>query len=513
MKIIDSLKAGRSFEELALNNSQDPSVKSNKGDLYYFPSGSAVPGFEDAIFSAKPGTVIPYPVRTQFGYHIVEVTAREPNPGSVRVSHIFKRLTPLSTSQDSAKAMKIMETVIDSLKHGGKFADLARAFSDDRTREHGGDLGFIDSKRTVREFDSAAFSLKVGEVSGIVKSQFGLHLILVTDKKPVPPFANIEQDLRKFFQQHRFQAEYDRYANGLKKEYNFTWSPEGVSVWHSSLDTTKTTSNENWDSSFSEATRAKELFTFAGQTITIDSVIHLAKAEKELQGLPFSRPATSDKIFDKISNNLVIEYKAQSVESEIPDFEKTIKEYEEGSMLFKAEQNEVWNKLSDNDSAMHVYFDANRLKFTWPDRVNLREIFVPTDSVSKIVTFLLNKQKLPFDSVAAQFNTRQSTKQKNGEWGLMPVTTSALTKRAWTMDVGEVSDFFPYENGFSTIKVLEKVPACDKTFTEAGSELSSAYQEFESNRLENDWYQSLLKKYPVHVFKEVLTNSPEQTSK
>ena len=54
MKIIDSLKAGRSFEELALNNSQDPSVNSNKGDLYYFVSGRTVPEFEDAVFSAPP---------------------------------------------------------------------------------------------------------------------------------------------------------------------------------------------------------------------------------------------------------------------------------------------------------------------------------------------------------------------------------------------------------------------------------------------------------------------------
>ena len=206
-------------------------------------------------------------------------------------------------------------------------------------------------------------------------------------------------------------------------------------------------------------------------------------------------------------------YKAQSVESEFPDFDRTIKEYEEGSVLFKAEQNEVWNKISMSDSALHVYFDANRSKFTWPDRVNVQEIFVRTDSVSKIVAFRLKEQKLPFDSVAAQFNSRPATKQKNGVWGLMPATSNALTQRAWNMNVGEISDFFIYENGFSIIKVLEKSPAGNKTFTEAGSELSSAFQESESKRLENEWYESLLKKYPVSVYKEAIGISTEQTLK
>jgi len=143
MKIIDSLKAGQPYETLALNNSQDPSVVSNKGDLGYVVSGRMVPEFEDAIFSVPAGTLIPYPIRTQFGYHIIKITDRRPNPGSIRVSHIIKRLTRQSTAEDSARAMAAMEAALDSLKHGAKFADIAKAISEDRAKEHGGDVGFI----------------------------------------------------------------------------------------------------------------------------------------------------------------------------------------------------------------------------------------------------------------------------------------------------------------------------------------------------------------------------------
>lgn len=514
MAIIDSLQAGRNFEELALNNSQDPSVKTNKGDLYYFSSGSMVPEFEEAAFSVPAGAVVPYPVRTQFGYHVIKVFERNHNPGTLRVSHIMKRLTPGSTPEDSAKALNDLRAVLDSLKHGAKFEALANEYSDDNySKERGGDLGFIARRRTVKEFDEVIFKMKAGETSGIVKTPYGYHVIRVTEVKPVGSFQSMEQELRNFYQQYRFQSEYDWYVNKLKQEYDFFRSPEAVSAWHASLDTAKTTADRNWDSSFTATVRAKDLFMFAGTKVTIDSVIRMVRADQELQGLALSLPATSDKILDKTSKDLVVERKARSMESSFADFAKTIKDYEEGSMLFKAEQNAVWGKVTANDSMMHIYFDANRSKYTWPDRVNYQEIFVPTDSVAKVVMFLLKKQKLPFDSVAAQFNTRQTTKEKNGEWGKLPITTNDLTQRAWKMNEGDVSDPIPFEHEFSIIKVLEKDAARDKTFSEAGSELSSAFQEYESKRLESAWEDSLRQKYPVKVYKEALLNPPGQPSK
>jgi len=412
------------------------------------------------------------------------------------------------------RAVIDLQQALDSLKHGGKFADLAKSISDDKfSAERGGDLGFITRRRTVQEFDNAAFKLKVGEVSGIVKTQYGLHLIQVTEIKPVPPYASMEAELKTSYQQYRFQKDYDLYVNALKREYKFAQSSEGSAAWAKAVDTAKTTEDAKWDSSFTAATRAKELFSFAGEKTSIDAVIRLVKSNQELRGLPLSSPSTFTTIVDKISKNLVLEYKAQTMESQYPDFARIMKEYEEGIMLFKAEQNEVWNKVAINDSAMHIYFNANRSKYTWPDRVDVQEIYMPTDSVGKVVTFLLKKQKLPFDSVAAQYNTRQSTIEKRGDWGMIPVTTNELTQRGWAMKQGEVSEYFPYENGYTIIRVLGKDPAREKMFQEAGSELSSAFQEFESKRLENEWYESLKKKYPITTNVDALMNASEQSPK
>ena len=508
VKILDSLKNGRSFEELALNNSQDPNVKNTKGDIYFFTGSVMVPEFEEAAFSVQPGTVVPYPVRTRFGYHIIKVTGREPNPGTIRVSHIMERVTATTSSEDSAKAVRELEGLLDSLKHGAKFSDLAMQYSDDNyTKGRGGDLGFLTRGRTVKEFDQAAFKLKKGEVSGIVKTPFGLHLIQVTEVQPLPTYEAMEQELRKSYQTNRFEKDYDACAGSLKKGYNFFESRQAAAAWRGSLDSIKMRTDTLWDSLFTPQTRAEILFSFAGQNFTVDSVIRFIKADPELEALPVSNPGYVDEFLGKVSNKMVIAYKAESVETTFPDFESTIKEYQEGSMLFKAEQNAVWNKIVVNDSTTQIYFEAHRSEYTWPDRVNLQEIFVPTDSVTKVVAFLLKKQHLSFDSVAAHFNSRQSTKAANGVWGLMPVSTNALFEQAWKMNEGDVSDFFKYENGYSIIKVLAKDPARNKTFKEAGSELSSAFQEAESKQKETEWENSLRLKYPVREFKEMLANS------
>jgi len=67
--------------------------------------------------------------------------------------------------------------VLEKLKNGESFSKLAQEYSIDSSRKRGGDLGYFGRGVMVKEFENAAFSLKPGEVSGIVKTQFGYHII------------------------------------------------------------------------------------------------------------------------------------------------------------------------------------------------------------------------------------------------------------------------------------------------------------------------------------------------
>jgi len=89
----------------------------------------------------------------------------------IRASHIL-----VSTSEEA-------ESVLSEIKAGGDFGELAKKYSSCPSKGQGGDLGYFAKGQMVKDFEDAAFSLKEGEVSGIVKTQFGYHIIKLTGKE------------------------------------------------------------------------------------------------------------------------------------------------------------------------------------------------------------------------------------------------------------------------------------------------------------------------------------------
>lgn len=89
----------------------------------------------------------------------------------VKASHIL-----VKTESEARK-------ILGELKKGANFAKLAKQFSECPSKKKGGDLGWFGRGKMVREFEKAAFSLKKGEISDIVKTQFGYHIIKLTDTK------------------------------------------------------------------------------------------------------------------------------------------------------------------------------------------------------------------------------------------------------------------------------------------------------------------------------------------
>lgn len=100
-------------------------------------------------------------------------------PEQVRASHILLK----TEGKDEAVVRKEAQAVLAQINGGADFAELARKVSDDTSKEQGGDLDFFARGRMVPEFETAAFAMAPGQTSDIVKSQFGFHIIRVTDKR------------------------------------------------------------------------------------------------------------------------------------------------------------------------------------------------------------------------------------------------------------------------------------------------------------------------------------------
>ena len=113
----------------------------------------------------------------------------------VKASHILLKLAADAKPEEKAAKRKQLTEIRAKLMAGAKFEDLARDNSDCPSKEMGGDLGSFGRGRMVKPFEDAAFALKPGELSGIVETPFGLHLIKVTEAKPARPLNDVKAEL------------------------------------------------------------------------------------------------------------------------------------------------------------------------------------------------------------------------------------------------------------------------------------------------------------------------------
>jgi peptidyl-prolyl cis-trans isomerase C len=119
-------------------------------------------------------------------------------PDSVHARHILVRLMPNEAPAEKQQKREKIEGLLAQIKAGGDFAELAKNNSEDPSAIRGGDLGTFTRGAMVAPFDSAAFTLQKGGVSGVVETQYGFHIIKVEDKKQgiVLNFDEIKEDLK-----------------------------------------------------------------------------------------------------------------------------------------------------------------------------------------------------------------------------------------------------------------------------------------------------------------------------
>ncbi|NJD91280.1 MAG: peptidylprolyl isomerase [Geobacter sp.] len=138
----------------------------------------------------------------------------------IKASHILIGVDAAATPEVKAKAKEKAEAILAQLAAGKDFAEAAKTSSTCPSKEQGGDLGFFGKGQMVPEFEQAAFALKPGEMSGVVETQFGYHIIKVTDKKggATPKLEELKEKIANFLKGQKTQKAVFDYVTNLKKE-------------------------------------------------------------------------------------------------------------------------------------------------------------------------------------------------------------------------------------------------------------------------------------------------------
>ncbi|HSD64976.1 MAG TPA: peptidylprolyl isomerase [Ignavibacteriaceae bacterium] len=507
--ILDSIKNGASFSEMAKKYSADNYSKFIGGDIYYITAGLLPPSFEDAAYETPVDSVYPSVVQTRYGFHLIKVTDKRERIPQIKASHILVNFNGPDGKPDTAYARAKIDTVMQKLKNGEDFAKLAEQYSDDTgSKKKGGDLGFFSRRMMVKPFDEAAFNLKPGELSDIIESNFGFHIIKLTDQKPYPSFDEDKEELEKIFKQTRYQEEYDSLVDRLKTKYGFSVNQATLNKILENADSVKVGGKiKNYDT-----LKDQPLFTYNKvDTVYVSTAIDRMNSERQFMNRPIDADVINSAI-NKVVGDSLLEVAAMHLDETDSDFADLMDDYRNGIYVFKLQDDEVWSKIDADSVKLYNYFQQTKDKYVWPDRINFSEIFCKSDSLIHVYYNQL-QNGANFDSLAAKYTERPQLKEKAGNYGLVAVDYSTLASKANELlsTPGSYSEPFPYSGGFSIVKLIAKEPARPKTFEEAKAEVSGAYQEAESKRLEQNYLESLKTRYEPQLYYDKLEEAFKET--
>lgn len=141
-------------------------------------------------------------------------------PEQVRARHILMKVDPQADESQRAEARKKLEMIQQKLQKGEDFEALAKEYSEGPSSAKGGDLGYFGRGQMAKPFEEAAFALRSGEVSDIVETKFGYHLIEVIDRKPETTVAleDVRGRIEQYLKQQKVQENVRMYVEDLKEE-------------------------------------------------------------------------------------------------------------------------------------------------------------------------------------------------------------------------------------------------------------------------------------------------------
>lgn len=180
---LGQVKAGTDFGQVAAAFSDAPDALKG-GAMGSRPADRWPSLFSDAARTLRVGETSSV-LRSPAGFHIIRVLDRKVGGSSVvvqqtRARHILIRVNELVSEADANQRLRVLK---ERIENGVPFGELARLHSDDGSAARGGELGWISPGDTVPAFERAMNQLKVNEISDPVRSDFGVHLIQVTERR------------------------------------------------------------------------------------------------------------------------------------------------------------------------------------------------------------------------------------------------------------------------------------------------------------------------------------------
>ena len=491
LKVKNEIENGGDINALAVQYSDDPSAKTNRGDLGYFTSLQMVQPFEDAAFGLQIGKVSD-PVLTNYGYHIIQVKDRIPNPGQVRVSHILVRFDPQVATQEENARRKISDIYSEIQKESTVWEDIVKTFSEDPgTKENGGLLPWFGIGAMIPEFEMAAFSLsEIGEISPPLKTQYGYHILRLEGKKQLEPFEELEESIRsRILRDSRSGMIQSQVVAVQKARYGFKENEQNLSKLSLAInEVAKADVGSILESSGNLDT---ELFNLQGKKYFASD---LWKFMQEDEFIPRGKGGTFNVWYERFVSEVLAKTEEEDLEANNKEYKMLLKEYRDGILLFSLMNQEVWQKGISDSLGQVEFYRKNISNYQWKNRVDA------------YVVRVIDQTKIELARKALQNSGFNPSVIQNFESNFKSNAPLAFTTESGTFEyqdhpvLSKANVDLPYQElvvdgNTYLVNLGQKTPSGPRKFEESRGLVIRDYQEY----LENSLTQKLKGKYPIQV--------------
>ncbi len=508
MSIRDEITGGtKTFADAAVEYSDDQSARDregsgqqggrpgNKGDLGYFTVFNMVYPFENAAYNT-PVNEISMPVRSRYGYHLVQVKDKRDAMGVAEVAHIFVAVRPEAGEEDVARKTEKINNIYQKIQEGMSFEDAVTEYSEDKgSAQNQGKLSKFTSSRVVPQFVLTVDSLTVGAISAPVRTLYGWHIIKLISRETPGTFEEESPQLKeRLAKDQRSHKSEDAVIAAIKKDNKFKDYPKAKEAFIAATDSA-ILKNTFVAKPYKDMTKpvmklGKSVYT------QFDFATFVEKNQKKVDNI--DKEVYLNQLYDQFVKQTCLDYMDSRLEEMYPDFNDLMTEYHDGILLFNLTDEMVWTKAVKDTAGLQNYFDNHRDQYQFGERVDATIYKVRNKKDVDKVAALLNEY--PLDGDLAKALDRDSIRTVRMTPGKFEHESDHYIDSVdWLPGLhgpinSDVEDLTVF------VRIRELLPAQPKELNEARGLVTADYQ----NYLEKEWLKQLKEKYPVVVHEDVL---------
>jgi len=490
------LARGEDFLKVAQQYSDDPSAKTNRGDLNYITVFTLPYELENIAYSTAPGK-FSKPYLSRSGYHIFKNIGERKALGTIKVQQILLAFPPGMRETAKKSLQQLADSLYRRIQAGDSFAKLASSFSNDYvSAASDGNMPEISVGEYDPSFEKAIWSLKDGSISKPFETDYGYHIVKRISARPVVTSAadkaNTEVLQQKIMADDRWKTARNFIYERVKNKDLFHKSTYNEAVLWALSDSLLDSKPPGIGKAMNTSS---PLFTLGDSTIRVMEWIGFAQMNR-FKADRVTLKSYPD-IMEEFVNNSMYQYYRAHLEDFNDDFRNQMNEFRDGNLFFEIMQQEVWNKAQNDSVALQSLYEKNKNQYTWKQSADAVIFFCSDEVAAKELHKQMKKdptnwrkeveavsEKVVADSARYEWSQIPGIEGKTPVDGMItPLSVNPTDKTA----------------SFSLISKVYQQPA-PRSFNEAKGLVMNDYQ----TMLEQDWVKALKKKYPVVIDQKVL---------